>query len=241
MSGQPTPPRLLQAFATNAIGDDITNPIPQPSQFTIDPGAASLNDGFPPLCFTDTASGGQLPSGADFNGILFMATAPCAYLMAGQRPVFDATLAAFMGGYAVGATLAQTANSAATWVNLVDGNTTDPDAGGAGWVSSTPIYSAAALTGLNDVVLPGVSDYIIDVDCTAGAKAFTGFVAQREAQRVTLRKSDVSGNGLSVLSENGGSLAAHRCQVVAPSLGAPLRYMDFTIQYVTALSRWIQR
>jgi hypothetical protein len=240
MSGQPTPPRLLQAFGTAAIGDDITDPIPQPSQISINPGAASLNDGFPPACFQDPADGGVLPSGADFNGILFMISAIAAALWAGQRNVFDSTLATFMGGYKLGAKLAQVASPGATWTNLVDGNTTDPDAGGAGWLSSEVVYTAVALTGVNNVVLPGPSDYIFDVDCTAGAIAYTGFVAQRDGQRLTFRKSDVSANGLSIVSQSGSSTAANRCAVVAPSLGAPLQYMDFTIRYVQTLARWIQ-
>lgn len=241
MSGQPYPTRLLEAFATGAISDDITLPIPQPSQSAIDPGAASLNDGFPPACFEDPAAGGQLPSGADFNGILNMATAPAAYLMAGQRPMYDATLQTFMGGYAIGSVLAQAADPTATWTSIVDANMTDPDTGGAGWVSSGLVYSAVALTGVNDVVLPTASDCIIDVDCSGGAKAFTGFVAQRPNQRVTLRKSDTSANGLSVVSASGSSVLANRVQCVAPSLGAPLQFMDFTIQYIPTLSRWIQR
>lgn len=240
MAGQPQPTRLLKAFAADAISDDITLPIPEPSQVAIEPGAASLTDGFPPACFQDPASGGVLPSGADFNGVLRMATEPAAYLMAGQRPFYDATLQTFMGGYAIGSVLAQAANPAASWVSIVDANMSDPDTGGAGWVSSVTLYSNAALATVNDVVLPGASDYIIDVDCTAGALAFTGFVAQRDGQRITLRKSDASANGLTVVSASGASLPANRCNVVAPSIGAPLQYMDFTIRYVQTLARWIQ-
>lgn len=240
MSGQPTPPRLLEAFAVNAGSDFITDPIPQPSQISTNPGAASLNDGFPPATFLDPADGGVLPSGADFNGILFMISAWAAYLGAGQRPVFDATLAAFMSGYAVGATLAKVGAPQETWTNVLNGNTSNPDTGGAGWVSSTPLHSSAALATLNDVVLPGVSDYIIDVDCTSGAFAFTGFVAQRDRQRITLRKSDSSANSLSVVASSGSSAAANQVQCVSPSLGAPLQYMDFSIQYISELSRWVQ-
>lgn len=238
MPGQVQPARLVEAFGKNAISDDINYPIPVTSA---DPNDASLDQGFPPTNFLDPADGGVLPSGADFNGIIRMLSEWCAYLGAGQRPFYDATLAAFMSGYALGAVLAQVADPSATWTNIVDGNASNPDTGGAGWVSSALVYSAAALTGLNNVVLPTPSDCIIDVDCTAGPKAFTGFVAQRPNQRVTLRKSDVSANGLSVESASAASVAANRIQCVAPSLGAPLQYMDFTIQYIPALSRWIQR
>jgi hypothetical protein len=238
MSGQAQPPRIVEPFAVNATGDFINYPIPAT---TVDVFAASLDQGFPPSNFLDPADGGVLPSGADFNGILRMISAWAAYLGAGQRPFYDATLAAAMSGYAVGAKLAQLAAPGSTWTNLVDGNATNPDTGGAGWLSSDVVYSNAVLATLNDVVLPGPNDYIIDVDCTGGAKAYTGFVAQRAHQRLTLRKSDASANGVSVLASNGGSVAANQIQCAAPSIGAPLRYMDFTIEYIPDLSRWIQR
>lgn len=237
MSGQAQPPRIVEPWAVNATSDFINYPIPVT---TVDTLAASLSLGFPPTNFLDPVDGGVLPSGADFNGILRMISAWAAYLGAGQRPFFDATLAAAMGGYAIGAKLAQVAAPGSTWTNLTDGNTTNPDTGGANWLSSDVVYSNAALTGLNDVVLPGPNDYIIDVDCTAGAKAYTGFVAQRPHQRLTLRKSDTSGNGLSVVSAS-TSLAANQIQCAAPSIGAPLQYMDVTIEYISDLSRWIQR
>lgn len=238
MSGQAQPPRIVEPFAVNATSDFITYPIPTT---TVDALAASLSLGFPPSNFLDPADGGVLPSGADFNGILRMISAWAAYLGAGQRPFFDATLAAAMGGYALGAKLAQVAAPGSTWTNLVDGNTTNPDTGGAGWLSSDVVYSNAALATLNDVVLPGPNDYIIDVDCTAGAKAYTGFVAQRAHQRLTLRKSDATANGVSVVASSGASAAANQIQCAAPSIGAPLRYMDFTIEYIPDISRWIQR
>lgn len=236
MSGQPAPPRLLQAFATNAISDDITNPIPQPSQFSINPGAASLNDGFPPQTFTDTASGGQLPSGADFNGILFMATAPVAYLMAGQRPLFDATLAAFMGGYAVGAVVAQSADPTQTWTNTVDGNTNDPDAAGLGWVSSTPVYSAVALPGTNDIVLPGISDYVIDVDTSSGARTMTGFIAQRPWQKVTLCPTGANSIQFNPLT---GSAADNQIRLSAGGISI-LQNDSINFQYIPSISKWVQ-
>lgn len=240
MSGQPQPTRLLKAFAADAISADITLPIPEPSQSAITPGAASLTEGFPPACFQDPADGGVLPSGADFNGVLRQATEPAAYLMAGQRPLYDATLQTFMGGYAIGAVLVQAADHTKTWTSLVDGNMTNPDTGGAGWLSSGYVYTAVALAGVNDVVLPGPHDFIFDVDCTAGAIAYTGFIAQRDGQVIVLRKLDATANGLSVASQSASSAAANRCAVVAPSLGAPLQYMDFRLRYVQTLARWIQ-
>lgn len=186
MSGQPQPTRLLEAFATSAIGDDITLPIPQPSQIGITLGAASLTDGFPPQCFQDPAEGGVLPSGADFNGVLNMATAPSAYLMAGQHPFFDVTLATFMGGYALGATIAGS-TTGELWTAIDDGLTNDPDIDPTGWQSNFLLHSVSSLTAgtYTNVPLPGGSDYVIDVDTTGGDITINGFEADQEGQTIS--------------------------------------------------------
>ena len=198
MAGQAQPPRLLEPFAKNApectqaspIAGGKTFPFPQESQQSILNGAASLDDGFVPLNMTDPTLGGVPPFGIDENGILFYVSAWVVYFAAGQIPFYDATLQTFMGGYAIGTVLAQAADPHETWTSLVDANVTDPDTGGAGWVSSVPLYSAAALTGTNDVVLPGPSDYVINV---AAATNFTGFVAQRDGQCITFVFTGASG------------------------------------------------
>lgn len=238
MAGQPQPPRLVEAFAINAAGAYINNPIPAPSQIAITPGAASLNDGFPPICFLDPASGGVLPSGKDFNGILLMATAPAAYLMAGQIPLYDATLQAAMGGYALGARVRQAANSAAVWISATDGNMTDPDTGGGGWISSVALYnsSAPAAGTYTDNVLPGPSDYVLDYDATAGNIILDAFVAQRDGQQARICKKDATANTVTV-SANVGT-AANQVRAVGDYALAQ-QYADVTIQYNSTLGRWL--
>src|SRR5271170_632129 len=160
MTGQAQPPRLLEPFAKNAtectpeepVAGGKTVPFPQPSQISVLSGAASLDDGFVPLNMTDPTSGGVPPFGVDMNGILFYISSWAAYFAAGQLPQYDATLQTFMAGYAVGSVLSKAAAPWETWTSIVDGNMTDPDTGGVGWVSSSPLYSAVALTGTNDVV-----------------------------------------------------------------------------------------
>lgn len=130
MPGQPTPPLLLQAFAKNAASQYIQTPIPVS---TVDPKRASMDLGFPPLTMTEIFAGGSPPFGQDVNGILYMLSANTAALQAGQSPTFNSTLAAAMGGYLAGAMVGM-ADGTGVWVNLTNGNTNDPDAGGAGWV-----------------------------------------------------------------------------------------------------------
>lgn len=245
MSGQPTPPRILEAFASAApdcsaaapIAGGRTNPMPEASQIGVTNGAASLNDGFTAQNMTDPSAGGVPPFGVDMNGILYLATAWIAYLAAGQLPAFDATLQTAMGGYALGAMLQVAADPTATWTSAVAGNVTNPDMGGAGWVSSKPLYSAIALTGSDDVVLPGVSDYVIDVSVTAGNVTYTGFVAQRDGQRITLCAVGTGTNSLN-LSSLTGSSAANQIRTIAGGLTA-LIGQTFTIQYSAGAGKWI--
>lgn len=239
MSGQPTPPRIVEAFAIDAASQYITNPFPVPSQIGITDGAASLHDGFPPLTFLALNAGGVPPSGADFNGILYLLSAWVAFLAAGQRPAYDATLQTDMSGYAQGATIQQSADNTATWTSTVSGNTTDPDTGGAGWRSSKQLYSNVALTGVNNVALPGPSDYLIDVSASGGAIAYTGFVAQRDGQQITFRKSDNSANAITFANSSGSSSAANQMQLPGTA-SLPVQYTTFTIKYNSTLAAWFQ-
>ena len=66
MQSTQSPTLVPLAFAANGT----KNTIPEASQIGITNGAASLNDGFPPLTMTPIAAGGTPPSGADMNGIL---------------------------------------------------------------------------------------------------------------------------------------------------------------------------
>lgn len=239
MSGQPTPPRIVEAFAISAASQFITNPFPVPSQVGIVDGAASLHDGFPPLTFLALNSGGVPPSGADFNGILYLISAWVAFLAAGQTNGYDATLQTGMSGYADGAVLTQAGDPTARWISNTSGNTTDPDTGGTGWISSKPLYSFAALTGVNNVVLPGASDYLIDVSASGGAIAYTGFVAQRDGQQITFRKSDNSGNAITFVNSSGSSSAANEMQLPGTA-SLVLQYMTITIRYNSTLGKWFQ-
>jgi len=232
MPGVPTPEPITKAFGADAGAGYITDPIPVDSQITVKNGAASFTDGFPPLTMTDPTAGGVPPFGQDMNGILKMISAYCAAIQAGQFCTFNATVAAAIGGYAVGAILAK-ADGSGTWRNTVAGNTANPDTGGAGWVSSTPLYSNAALAGPNDVVLPGVSDYLIDVSTASGAVSFSGFIAQRDGQRVTLRAVGANNLTLDALT---GSAAANQISMSANLAIVPNDTV--TIQYSQGAGKW---
>ena len=130
-------------FAANGT----KNAIPTPSQIGITAGAASLNDGFPPLTFTPLAAGGVPPSGADFNGILNLLSLNTQWANAGGFYEFNSSFATSIGGYPKSAILAKSSGQG-YWLNLEDNNSNDPDTGGAGWLAFDPwaIQSASYFT-----------------------------------------------------------------------------------------------
>lgn len=242
MSGQPTPSQLLtEAFGVNAGTGYITKPIPVPSQISTDPAAASLNDGFPPLTMTDPLSGGIPPYGEDMNGVLYLISAWVAFLAAGQISPYSSALKDAMGGYALGAVVVDATDETKTWTSTTSGNADDPATTTTNWRANKPLHAAvtAAAGANNDVALPGPSDFIYDVDCTAGAASFSGFVAQVDGQKLTIRKSDAGSNALTLAALT-GSGAANQLQITSFNISLPFQWAVATIQYSAALSKWVQ-
>ena len=147
MQSTQTPTLIPLAFAANGT----KNSIPEASQIGIVDGAASLNDGFPPLTRTPIAAGGKPPSGADMNGILYLVSAPIRWHQAGGKYGFNSAFAADtnVGGYPSGAELLS-ADMQGTWLSLIDNNTDDPDTGpGTNWVPGRA-YGVTAISGLTN-------------------------------------------------------------------------------------------
>ena len=167
---------ISEGFGTSDSGK--TYPIPVPSQIAITPGAASFTDGFPPLTRTPLGSGGYPPSGEDINGILYMVTANLALVCSGQPYKWDSGQSSAIGGYGVGAVVQRT-DGTGFWLNTTNGNTTNPDAGGAGWVpawnygTSNVTASAGNLT----LTLANISKRVIVVSGTLTANAALVFPA----------------------------------------------------------------
>lgn len=123
MPGVPNPPEITEAFGINADAGTITLPIPLTSAT---PGAATFDKGFKAVNMQPIAAGGIPPFGQDVNGILYMVSAHAAYAQAGQPYLWSATVAAALGGYKKGTILGM-ADGSGAWVNMVDGNATNPD------------------------------------------------------------------------------------------------------------------
>ena len=126
--GQPLPNILITTpFAAEATNINVI-PVTPPGT----PGLACFQLGWQTINETPLASGGIAPKCEDFNGILNAITQWDAYFSAGQIPPYNATLATALSGYALGAIISR-ADGTGSWDQLVAGNTTNPDTGGANW------------------------------------------------------------------------------------------------------------
>ena len=142
------PTKIPLPFGYAAAVGEI-NSIPTASQIGIVNGRASLHDGFPPNTFLPLITGGVPPFGGDFNGILNEITAITQWQQAGGLFPFDSVFSTAIGGYPINAVI-QATNGAGFWVNTTNGNTANPDTGGAGW-------NPSSFYGLISVALSGAS------------------------------------------------------------------------------------
>jgi hypothetical protein len=154
----------------NSAGSSYIHSIPKTSQIGIQNGAASLTDGFPPLTFLPVGAGGAPPFGSDFNGILMQITQWAQWQAAGGPIVYDSAFSSSIGGYPLGAVLSS-ATPGNLWFNTVDNNTTDPDTGGAGWTSFSPIGSSARVITVSGAFTIGATDGDIGLQRTLSPAA----------------------------------------------------------------------
>lgn len=152
-----TPPIITTPFADSGTRDAIP-------ETTVAVGRASYSAGFPPITLLPIAAGGVAPFGQDVNGILWAMSSHTAFAQGGQRYTFSSAVATAIGGYIKGAEVVS-ADGTTLWLNQTTNNTTDPDAGGAGWVPSFS-YGIVTLTGLTGgsvtlTTVQGVKDFIV--------------------------------------------------------------------------------
>lgn len=168
-SGAPgfTPIPFAQAGSRNVIPETATG------------AAASYTDGFPPETFLPIGSGGTPPDGKDFNGIFYAMGLIQQYAQAGGTYQYNSTFSTAIAGYPKGAML-QRADGQGYWLNLTDGNTTNPDTGGSGWSAvraNLGTSSIAMVTGTNTPALNVLA---------AGTLVLTGSLASAATLRLPL-------------------------------------------------------
>lgn len=228
------PVKVSVPFATSGT----KNTIPVASQIGITPGAASYTDGFVPLNFTPKVSGGIPPFGADFNGILNAVTQGIRWACAGGSYAYDATYATAISGYPAGAQVQRT-DGTGFWLNLTDGNSNDPEVGGAGWVPMenygiTPINGltnanvtltslqyarpiitlAGTLTGNVQIIFPTTLQQWIVINNTTGAFTVTCKTASGTGSSISNLGSQIifwgDGTNLNALSSAGRLINVQR-------------------------------
>lgn len=231
------PVKFPLKFGQNASASFIRQ-VPTPSQIGIQAGAASLNDGFPPVTFLPVTGGGTPPDGRDVNGIINQLSAWAQWQAAGGLGAtpFDASFASSIGGYPAGAVVSATGVIGYFWINLVDGNTSNPDAGGANWVSFN--VRGTATTGDVKFSLKNVADsgWILMNDgsigdASSGATTLASAVTQPLFNVIynvitdTWAPLQTSGGGATTRAAQGTPAAAYaaHCRIVLPkALGRAL-------------------
>jgi hypothetical protein len=237
------PSKIPLPFAY-AAGSGYIEPIPSASQIGITNGKASLHDGFPPLTFTPISAGGVPPFGADFNGILNEITAIQQWQEAGGFFPFDSTFSTTVGGYPKGAVLlSQTFNG--FWTSTTENNTSNPDAGGAGWIPSafegitpitmsstsvtlTPLQAAypimvvtGTLTANSTIIVPAIPyDWIVS-NQTTGSYTLTVKTSSGTGVNIAQGSSQyIWGDGTNVYYANASSVTSFNTRTGAITLTA---------------------
>ncbi|VWB88004.1 putative exported phage protein [Burkholderia aenigmatica] len=224
MQSTQTPTLVPLAFAANGQ----KNVIPEQSQISTNPGAASLNDGFPPLTMIPRASGGIPPSGFDFNGIFNLLSQSIRWSHAGGSYSWSSAFASDsnVGGYPQGAQLLR-ADLSGFWLNTVDNNPTNPDAtdgSASGWVpgynygvttisgltnanmalspmqaAKNKIVLSGALTGSISIVFPAWTKEWVIVNNTTGAFTITATTASGTGVALPTGQTKITGDGTNIV------------------------------------------
>lgn len=150
MKASDIPGKFPLTFGENA-GVGYIRPIPVASQIGITDGAASLNDGFPPLNFLPLGSGGVPPFGQDMNGVLNQISAWAQWQNAGGSVPYDPTFQGQIGGYPYGCIVESVTTPGTFWICTADDNVSNPDAAGAGWSAWPSTASVVAAGGIANV------------------------------------------------------------------------------------------
>jgi len=123
------------------------------------------------------------PKREDFNGLANLFSKPLNWLCKGGTFAWSNAIAADTG-YPIRA-IVKKADNSGYWSNMVDNNTTDPDAAGAGWESVTT-DSSAALTALGGrIAAIEAIELVTEVDAQTGtATAIKWWSALRVRQAI---------------------------------------------------------
>lgn len=155
LAGAPT--KIPEPWAVSAApGNVLPVPLNDPGDGL---GKPSFQLGYPPVNFIAVGAGGIPPWGQYTNGIFNQLSAGLQWSQAGGPSYYDSGFSAAIGGYPSGAAVPAAGTQGLWWYSTADNNTTDPDTGGAGWVSSLQLsdYLEDTGTGNHIVITPPVT------------------------------------------------------------------------------------
>lgn len=235
-----TPELIVEAFAIN--GDK--NVIPVASQIGITNGAASYNDGFPPLTRTSPSSGGVPPAGKDMQGILNAVSSYCAYMQGGGQFHYDATFSSNNSGYAVGVILQSAVTPSTFFLNMVASNTNDPDVTITGWLEFSPVGGTIGLQAVT-TASGTVSDFalnrgigFLDLNPATGDTNLTGINPANATDGQFLVITNVNASHAVVIKAlDSGSAANARFR--SPADFTLLQYNSVTFRFSSAIGMWV--
>ncbi|WP_438381455.1 hypothetical protein ABHV46_10720 [Asaia sp. BMEF1] len=127
-----------EPWGASADAQYMQFPVPSSTTAT---GRASLDLGFPPSTMTPPEAGGSYPFGADVNGGFRMCSTSARNYEAGVIPPYSQVYAQEIGGYPLGARVADATTLGAFWISTADDNLTTPGVSGASWVTLASTFS----------------------------------------------------------------------------------------------------
>lgn len=98
---------------------------------------ASFEAGFPAITMQPISLGGLAPIGKQFNKLYNLLFGYKQWQEAGGQATYDSAYSTAIGGYPKGAILARV-DLNGYWISTAENNTSNPDTGGAGWISFNP-------------------------------------------------------------------------------------------------------
>lgn len=143
MNRTDAPAKQPKPFGVNGQRDAILPTTPSGDN------AASYESGFPAITMTLKTAGGKPPKGQNMNQILYELSALGRWSSTGSLNSYDSSFSTAIGGYPSGAQLISD-DQLNIYINTVDGNTTNPNTGGAGWKTLTSYLNLSNVVRLSD-------------------------------------------------------------------------------------------
>jgi len=221
-------PMFPEAWGVSADAQYIQFPIPAS---TNDTGRASLALGFPPATMTPPEAGGSYPFGADVNGGFRMCSTAARNYESGIVPAYSATYSNDIGGYPLGAVVADASTNGAFWVSTTDDNLTTPGASGASWVSLFAPVQQGRLLGevyltSSTIYTPPPGTRYVEIELVGGGAGSGGVPAPANTSQVNVSTGGSAGSYVRARIYNAALFTNVQVTIGAPGPGGAVGTHD---------------